>query len=113
MKPQAKSTARSRKTASRPPDNRFPAPARRYYRASVLLVPFAFSLILGCADTKDPSARSRSINDRQDDALNDPFSYGPKTTGDTVGSDMPTVTGDGEGFDRKGFKRDLDRVLGR
>ena len=64
--------------------------------------------MLGCADTKKPASRPVSMRERQDEAIRDPFGYGPKDKP----TDMPNVTGGGTGdFDKKGFKRDVDRVL--
>ena len=63
----------------------------------------------GCADTTGPTSRPMSATERQDQALRDPFGYGPKEGSD---SNMPNVTGGGtKDFDRKGFDRDVDRVL--
>ena len=82
----------------------------RSYRPYFSLLPFAFSLTIGCADTKGPTTRPVSVRDRQNNALRDPFGYGPK---DEVGaSDMPRVSsGKINEFDEKGFKRDVNRVL--
>ncbi|HVT87508.1 MAG TPA: hypothetical protein VHD56_01540 [Tepidisphaeraceae bacterium] len=50
-----------------------------------------------------------SFTEKQDEALKDPFGYGPKAGS---GSDFPSVTGGGMGdFDKKSFNRDVDRVV--
>ena len=58
----------------------------------------------GCASsaTTQPS----SVTERQNQALHDPFGYTP----DVKSSDL-TVSGHGEGFDKKGFDRDTNSVL--
>ncbi|HEY7089801.1 MAG TPA: hypothetical protein VH518_17015 [Tepidisphaeraceae bacterium] len=67
-------------------------------------------ICLGCADTKGPTTQPMTANDRQNEALRDPFGYGPRNN--QVGQDMPSVSGGGlRDFDRKGFDRDVDRVL--
>lgn len=66
-------------------------------------------LAVGCADTKGPTSRPMSFTEKQDEALKDPFGYGPKAGS---GSDFPSVTGGGMGdFDKKSFNRDVDRVV--
>lgn len=66
-------------------------------------------VLAGCADTKKPTTRPMSARDRQDQAIQDPFGYGPQPG---TGRDMPSVTGGSAGeFDRKGFDRDVDRLL--
>jgi hypothetical protein len=50
------------------------------------------------------------MESRQNQALTDPFEYGPKPG--TVGREMPSVTGGGIGeFNRKDFDRDVGRLL--
>jgi hypothetical protein len=77
-------------------------------------------VVCGCADTKKPPTatdRRPSASERQDQALLDPFGYGPQDEPSSAApapasSDMPTVSGGKTGeFDRKAFQRDLDRVL--
>lgn len=83
----------------------------RDYRASTIAVSFAFLLFSGCADTKGPTSRPMTAQQRQDAAMRDPFGYGPKQDGS--GSDIPSVSGGGVGdFDRKSFDRDLGKMLG-
>jgi hypothetical protein len=65
---------------------------------------------LGCADKSKQANRPMSAAERQDEAMRDPFNYGPQPN--KSGSDMPTVTGGKIGeFNRKAFDRDVDRVL--
>jgi hypothetical protein len=66
------------------------------------LFPFVPILLLcfaaGCMDEERPSAR-----ERQDEALRDPFKYGPQ---------MPDVSGGSTSeFDRDAFRGDVDRVI--
>lgn len=84
--------------------------AGRDYRPLFYLLPFAFFLVLGCADTKGPTTRELTAHEKQDQAMRDPFGYGPKPNGT---SDIPHVSEGGIGdFDRQGFDRDLKKVLG-
>jgi hypothetical protein len=63
-----------------------------------------------CADKSKPTTRPLSARERQDEAMRDPFGYGPREN--KPGTDMPTVTGGSIGeFNRKEFNRDVDRVL--
>jgi len=57
------------------------------------------TVMLGCADTKTPSA-----SDRQDAALRDPFGYSPNMPNKNSGGGLTE-------FDKQGFKHDVDRVL--
>jgi len=86
---------------------------RLSYRHSLFLSPFAFFLLTSCADTnRQPTSRPSSASDRQDQALRDPFNYGPKEKNKYIDDDMPSVTGGSTGhFDKKAFNRDVDRVL--
>jgi hypothetical protein len=78
------------------------------YRPLFCLLPFAFFLLVSCADTN--GSRPKTFHERQDDALRDPFNYGPTYN---RSNDAPNVSSGGIGdFDRKGFDRDLQRVLG-
>lgn len=59
-------------------------------------------LTVACADTKKPTSRPASIQERQQQALQDPYEYGPD-------KDMPTVSGGGTSeLDKKALKRDWD-----
>jgi hypothetical protein len=67
-------------------------------------------LCLSCADKSNPTSRSLSARERQDQALRDPFGYGPQPG--NPGSDVPTVSGGKiNEFNRKEFNQDVDRVL--
>jgi hypothetical protein len=56
-----------------------------------------------CADKNQPTSRPATARERQERALRDPFEVGRD-------EDMPSVSGGGtRDFDRKGFKRDVDR----
>jgi hypothetical protein len=66
-------------------------------------------MLVGCADRNGPTSRPATAGDRQDEALRDPFGYGPKDN--KVGQDTPDVTGGPGGFNRKAFDRDVDRVF--
>ena len=67
-------------------------------------------LCVSCADKSNPTTRPLSARERQDQALRDPFSYGPQPN--KQGTDMPSVSGGGIGeFNRKEFDRDVNRVL--
>ena len=81
------------------------------YRATLCLLPFTFFLLCSCADTnhQQPTSRPSSPSERQDQALRDPFGYGPK---DRFTDDMPTVTGGQTSeSNKKAFKRDVERVF--
>lgn len=67
-----------------------------------------FSLLPGCADgNKPPSTQPSSLQDRQDQALRDPFGYGP-----TTNEKRYDISGGGlKDFDRDAFRRDVDRVF--
>ncbi len=55
-----------------------------------------------CADTKKPTSRPASIQERQQQALQDPYEYGPD-------NNMPTVSGGGtKDLDKNALKRDWD-----
>ena len=76
-----------------------------HYRPLIAIV-FGFSLLSGCADS---STTKRSARERQEDALNDPFNYGPQQG---KSSDVPSVLGDKDSkFDKKSFDRDMNRVF--
>lgn len=73
----------------------------RTVRYLVVLCVFC-GLAAACADTKKPTTRPAGIRERQDQALRDPFEYGPA-------DDMPSVSGGGTAdLDKKGIKRDWD-----
>lgn len=63
-------------------------------------------LLAGCQSVpEEPSARQR-----QDEAIADPFGFGPKLEQDT--SRRSPISGGGIGeFDREGFKRDMRTVF--
>jgi N-acetylneuraminic acid mutarotase len=70
-------------------------------------------LVAGCADTKHLSQREQ-MQQRQEQALNDPFSYGPSADSwDKRDRDqMPTVSGGGtRELDKAALKRDIDHIL--
>lgn len=65
---------------------------------------------VGCADTN--SSGRESAAQRQERALNDPFSYGPDTENWKDTSEMPSVSGGGTSeLDKAALKRDIDRIL--
>ena len=67
-----------------------------------VLVPVLCGLLVACADTNKPTSRPASIQDRQQQALQDPYEYGPD-------KNMPTVSGGGtKELDKKALKRDWD-----
>jgi len=69
----------------------------------VLPVIMTCALAAACADKKKPTSRPATVKERQDQALREPFEYGPDP-------DMPDVTGGDTGqLDKKGVKRDWDR----
>jgi hypothetical protein len=65
-------------------------------------------LLAGCADSnKHPSTQPSSVRDRQEQALRDPFGYGPNTD-----EKRYDISGGGlKDFDRDAFRKDVDRVL--
>jgi hypothetical protein len=82
-------------------------------RAFVSLGPIAALmciLCVSCVDKSNSTTRPLTARERQDQALRDPFGYGPQPTNRST--DMPTVTGGKMGeFNRKEFDRDVDRVF--
>jgi len=84
--------------------------------ARLSLILFALAIVVGCTDTMDQTKQ------RQEDALRNPFSYGPdfdpakagtnarigpstrKSADDKTGGDKPTSDSDG-------LRRDLQRVF--
>jgi hypothetical protein len=81
-----------------------------------LLSPISVALCManaGCADTnRQPTSRPASVNEQQDQALRDPFNYGPKEKDKYIDENMPSVTGGSTGhFDKKAFDRDVNRVF--
>ena len=81
---------------------------------SYLLGPIAligYLVVAGCADTNHPSQREDAER-RQEQALNDPFSYGPNADNWKSQGDMPSVSGGGTSeLDKAALKRDIDRIL--
>jgi hypothetical protein len=68
-------------------------------------------VVAGCADTSRPSQREQ-MEQRQEQALNDPFGYGPDAENWKNRNDMPSVTGGGtRDLDKAALKRDIDRIL--
>jgi hypothetical protein len=85
----------------------FGFPAGAFLRPIALLACIAGA---SCADKSNPTTRPLSARERQDQALRDPFGYGPREN--KPGTDIPSVTGGSIGeFNRKEFDRDVDRVL--
>jgi hypothetical protein len=59
--------------------------------------------LTACADKNHPTSQPASARERQERALRDPYGY-------DRAEEMPSVSGGGtREFDRKGFKRDVDR----
>ncbi|MFT3789256.1 MAG: hypothetical protein QM770_24265 [Tepidisphaeraceae bacterium] len=79
----------------------------------VIPVCLALGFLVGCEST-GPSDHD-DLRSRQDAALKDPFGYGPKPGSFQKGSDDydPTdISGGGTmNLDKRGMKRDLDRVF--
>jgi hypothetical protein len=68
-------------------------------------------LVAGCADTKHLSQREQ-MEQRQEEALNDPFSYGPDAQSWNKRDGMPSVSGGGtRELDKAALKRDIDHIL--
>ncbi len=84
--------------------SQFPRPL-----ASIFLPVFLSATCMqfaGCADIM--GEKEKPIHERQDDALRDPFNYGPGEGKSAV----PSVTGGGTSeFDENGFRRDVRRAL--
>ena len=60
--------------------------------------------LAGCAETSKPTTRPSSMQDRQDQAMKDPFGYSPGVRTDVSGG------GFGE-FDKDAFQKDVKNVL--
>ena len=75
------------------------------YLAIVLMLVCAYCISGGCVDIKSDDETRTTMRQRQDAALQDPFSVEPdQSRYDVSGGDIRTL-------DRKALKRDLDTVF--
>jgi hypothetical protein len=75
------------------------------YLTLVLILACAYCFSAGCVDIKSNDETRTTMRQRQDAALQDPFSVEPDQSGyDVSGGDIRTL-------DRKALKRDLDTVF--
>jgi len=82
-------------------------------RTHFCLLPFAFCLLplafcllpAGCSDNNKPTTRPATVQDRQEDALRDPFGYSPYSEKNDISG------GEIDELDKEGLKRDLDHVF--
>lgn len=78
------------------------------WQLSICLLTFAIFhvAIAGCSgNAKKPTSQPSSIRDRQNAAMDDPFSYSPYSEKNDISG------GDIDDWDRDGMKKDLDNVL--
>jgi hypothetical protein len=60
--------------------------------------------LAGCAETSKPTTRPASMQERQDQAMKDPFGYSPSVKEDISGGGFNE-------FDKDAFGKDLKNVL--
>ncbi len=71
----------------------------------LILAIAVLAAVAGCSDNDNDNNSPRSMRERQDQALRDPFNYSPGVKEATSGSDGTLD------FDHRAFKRDVHNVL--
>ena len=71
----------------------------------VALACMTIAFAVGCSSNKHPTTRPVTMYDRQEKALQDPFSYSPNIEKQNIGG------GASNQYDHDGMKKDIDHVL--